>query len=436
VDKQVRAKWGRGLDELPTVKLVAISAHNESIQDEFAWAFSLHNALEEGSKVFIEWRSVGGGGSTIGEYLRNIYSRSESSDIDILWGGGDFVHMNLADRGWLEPLDPSALADVLANVPPQLGGVPLYDPNLRWFGSALSGFGFLYNSRMLHRVGVQPPEKWEDLGEACLANLIVLTDPTQSSSAAVAYEMIVQSAPTWPQGWAKLLSILGNAKLFTDSAGTAANAPAFGEALVATSIDFYALTRVAEAPEDLAYVSPQGQTAFTPDPIAILKNPPNRRLATHFVEFVLSARGQALWALRVGEPDGPVRRPLARQPIRRDVYDLYAGKMLPRIVNPYQAGQTMRIDTRIRGIRSSVLKELVRSAAIDNRDSLRAAKRRLIETGFDRKLLEEFGRLPANVDTEEKIAQIAGQLKDEAAAERITTEWTRFFREKYAAVAR
>ena len=43
----------------------------------------------------------------------------------------------------------------------------------------------------------------------------------------------------------------------------------------------------------LVYVSPTGQTAFSPDPIAILKNPPHPKLAQQFVDFMTSEQAQA-----------------------------------------------------------------------------------------------------------------------------------------------
>jgi spermidine/putrescine-binding protein len=258
----------------------------------------------------------------------------------------------------------------------------------------------------------------------------------QSGSAAAAYEMIVQSAPTWPEGWAKLLAILGNAKRFLDSAGAAANGPVIGEAPVATCIDFYGATRIAEAPEELFYVSPRGQTAFSPDPIGILKNAPNPQIAQRLVDFVLSRRGQALWALRVGEKDGPIRNALGRQPIRRDVYRAFAGRMSAWIVDPYEAGNELKLDLQMRKVRFGVLRRLVRAAAIDNLPGLQAARRRLIETSFDPQRLADFNRLPENVATREKIVQVAALLGDKTQDERICTGWQRLFREKYKQVAR
>lgn len=433
-DRQVRAKWGKGLSELPVATLVIISPHNDNIRREYEWAFSLQHAIEHGQTVRFDWRNVGGGGSTIVQYLRNVYGRTDSSGIDVLWGGGELNFTPLAREGIFQPLDLKP--DVLQNIPPELGGVPLYDSELRWVGAAVSAFGFIYNAGLLERCGIEPPANWDDLGDPRFADLVALADPTQSGSAAAAYQMIARSGSDWPDGWSKLLRILSSAKRFTDNAGSAANSPALGEALVAACIDFYGTIRVAEAPDQLVYVSPRGQTTFSPDPIAILKNPPNPELAQRFVDFVMSPQGQALWALPVGHPHGPMLNHLGRQPVRRDVYQQYGPDMPAAIVNPYQVGQSMSLDEFRRKIDFGVLRQLVRVAAIDNTVGLRAARAKLIKTNYPPHLLAQFNRLPDNVATIEAIAQTKADLKDETKREIIITDWQEFFRNKYQRICR
>jgi len=431
VDREVRAKYGEGLAELPIDTLVIIGPHNENIRNEFEWAFSLHCALAHGRRVRFDWRNVGGGGSTIHLYLSNVYKRSDSSGIDILWGGGEFNFIPLANEGALQPM--TLAPEVLANIPAELGGLPMFDKDLRWVGSAVSAFGFLYNDALLERCRIEPPRRWADLGRERFADLLALADPTQSGSAAAAYRMVACSGKDWPDGWARLLRILANARRFAASAGEAANAPVVGEALVATCIDFYGGIRVAEAPGELVYVSPPGETTFGPDPIAICKNPPHPELAQRFVDFVMSRRGQALWALRVGTPDGPARRALGRQPIRKDFYTdpTYRRAAGRAIVNPYRAGRTMEMTGFRKKVNYNVLRALVAAAAVDNVDGLRAARAKLIETGFDARRLAEFNRLPDNVATLEAIGRTRKALKDETQREEITTGWRRFFRRKY-----
>lgn len=436
VERLVRQKWGKTMRDLPVVELSIISPHNENIANEFKWAFALDHAVRYGQRVEVKWRDVGGGSTAILQYLRNVYSKSDTSDTDVVWGGGDDNFHRMAAEGILQPMRLSD--DAAANIPAEFGGMRMYDASGLWCGSAVSGFGILYNKAFLRRAGLSPPKTWDDLGRAEFFGQVCLADPTQSGSAATAYEIIVQSGRTWPEGWAKLLAILSNANRFVDSAGGAANAPVLGEAAAATCIDFYGAARVEEAPDLLVYVSPKGQTVFNPDPVAILKNPPHPEMAQRFVDFVLSRRGQALWAVGVGQEDGPIRNALGRLPIRRDVYQAYAGKLSPWIANPYEAGSEMKLDLQMRQVRYGVLRQLVRAAAIDNRQYLRAARRRLIETmeqSLDPRRLEEFNRLPDNVATRERVAAVAGDLRDRTKAERIITDWQQFFRQKYQRVA-
>lgn len=432
-DKRVRETFGESLEELPTVELVAISPHNTDIENEYESAFSLHHAVRFGQKVDIEWRDVGGGSSAILRHLMNVYENSDRSGIDIVWGGGEHNFQRMAEEGILREMKIEQ--DVLDQIPEIFGGLRMIGREKRWCGSAVSGFGFLYNIPLLERLNLKPPEKWEDLGDKRFYDLVGLADPMQSGSAAASYEMIVQSGGDWVSGWARLLDILGNAKKFYSGAGDAAEALPSGEVAVSTCIDFYGINRVNKYPGTLKYVSPKGQTSFNPDPIGILKNPPNPVLAQRMVDFVLSLKGQALWALPAGHPDGPVRTALGRQPIRRDFYEKYGGDRLPQIVNPYAAGQGLTLDVELWSISYGVLRQLVWAAAVENLDGLRAAKKRLIDTGSGASRTERFHRLPENLATREQIARTAELLRDKKQRDIIVTDWITFFRETYHHVA-
>ncbi|MCZ6869780.1 MAG: extracellular solute-binding protein, partial [Gammaproteobacteria bacterium] len=199
---------------------------------------------------------------------------------------------------------------------------------------------------------------------------------------------------------------------------------------------FYGTNRMAKYPETLVYLSPKGQTSFNPDPIAILKNPPNPELAQRMVDFVLSEEGQALWALPVGHPKGPRLTALGRQPIRIDVYEKYAGQLVSSIVNPYEVGQTLELDAELWADSYGLLRQLVWAAAVRNLDYLKAAKRKLIDTDFDADRLSLFNRLPDNVATREAVAETNELLNDRKQRDIIVTDWVVFFRDQYEQVAR
>lgn len=427
-------KYGKPLAELPEVKLVVISPHNIDIQNEYEMAFSLHHAREYGERVRIEWRSVGGSSSAILSHLRNVYENSDQSGIDVVWGGGDVNFERMAAEGILQPMQLAA--DVTDNIPAVFGGLRMCDEARLWCGSAVSAFGIFYNKRLLQRIKLPEPARWEDLGAPHFFNLVGLADPSQSGSAAASYALIVQSEDTWQAGWAKLLSILGNTKRFYAGTDDAAEALLSGETAVTTLIDFYGNNRMAKYPDTLVYLSPKGQTSFNPDPIAILKNPPHPDVAQRLVDFVLSEDGQALWALPVGHPKGPRRTALGRQPIRKDVYQTYAGELLSRVVNPYEVGQTMNVDTGLWSASYGLLRQLVWAAAVRNVDFLKAAKKKLIDTNFAADRLALFNQLPDNVATREAVAATNELLGDRKQRDIIVTDWVAFFRNQYEQVAR
>lgn len=460
-EQKVREKWGKGLNDLPRVKLVLISANNENITNEYGWAFSLYYAQEYGELPELEWRDVGGGASAIEKNIFSVYSQPDpktgrfeetTSGIDIVWGGGEDMFIRLAKpsdkhpQGLFEKLNlPQDVLDQIASpgtpAPNMFGGLPFYDKNRRWVGSAVSSFGFLYNAGMVRKCGLAPPSVWQDVGDDRYTDLVTLADPSQSGSVAKSYHLIVQSAPTWADGWARLLRVLSNSKRFSDSAGAAANSPVLGDCLVASCIDFYGLMRVAESPDQLAYVNPPGQTTFGADPIAILKNPPSPELAQRFVQFVMSPRGQALWALPVGVPDGPVRTALGRLPIRRDVYQQYKDH-IPTSMDFYGSPAIMQVSPEAAKVNFAVLRQLVASGIVENIDTMRRARKRLNELARDEskrdlhaRMLAEFNRLPDNVQTVEAMKDVAAKLGDPVGLYNITKGWRDFFREKFERIA-
>ena len=206
LDSALIKKYGKAYDDLPSVKLVVISPHDMDIQKEYERAFSIYHALNYGERVEIEWRDVGGGSTAILRHLRNLYENSDRSGIDIVWGGGDYNFQKMADEGILQKMHISD--DTLSNIPYTFSGLKMYDSKKYWCGSAISGFGFLFNARLLERLNVSPPARWEDLGEKRFYGLVGLADPTQSGSAAASYEMIVQSGGNWQQGFQHIVTNL------------------------------------------------------------------------------------------------------------------------------------------------------------------------------------------------------------------------------------
>ena len=243
-----------------------------------------------------------------------------------------------------------------------------------------------------------------------------------------AYQMIAQQRQ-------RLAGRLGEApgassptrKRFTDSAGTAANAPSLGEALVATCIDFYGAVRVAEAPDGRSSTSARrARPPSRPTPSPSSRTPRTRQLAQRVRGLRdVAPAARRCGPCRVGETDGPVRSALGRQPIRKDVYaDLRAARCSPASSTPTRPGRPCASKASARRSTSASCDDLVVAAAVDNADDLRAARDghapRADSAGRPRP--PSSTACPTTCDTPEKMADLAARTsRTPTPRTRITT---------------
>ena len=364
-------------------------------------------------------------------------------DIDLAWGGGDFLFdAQLKKAGCLQSvdLDPAIMAAAFPK--PDLNGVFLYDRSKSpaWFGTALSSFGIVYNKDVLKFLGLPEPKTWRDLADPKYRNWIVLADPTRSASAKVIFMIICERAMAdaaaagrsedegWVAGMGLVRQIAANARLFTGGSEAVAGFVANGDAAAAMCVDFYGRATVdAVGDNRLGYVEPLGETAINPDPIAPIKGAAHRELAIHFIEFVLSEEGQLLWNTRPGLPDGPKETVLRRLPIMPTAYT-HADNFVDK-VDPYrQSGGFNKSDARERTF--GILGELIEFSCIDVLDELRATRAAILASPRAAELDAKLGRFP--FDQKEAIRR-ASEWQSASAAGRLELQrrWTREFREEY-----
>lgn len=220
----------------------------------------------------------------------------------------------------------------------------LYDPDQFWIGTALSGFGIVYNRDALAALGVEPPEGWHDITDPRLAGQLAAADPRQSGSVTTTYESILNNFG-WDEGWKLLRRISANARYFSGSSARPPVDVSQGEAAVGLAIDFYgryqsqAVLAPGQAPDQsrVGYVDPAGAVYIDADPISLMAGAPNPDLARQFIRFVLSDEGQALWNFSIraeGETLGPQRYELRRMPVRRSLYTSHPDRFVDR-ADPY-----------------------------------------------------------------------------------------------------
>jgi iron(III) transport system substrate-binding protein len=287
---------------------------------------------------------------------RDAFLASEAGcGIDLFFGGGPYDFGLQAGAGRLvhsgiEAMHPGWFAEDV--FPRTFGGEEYWDKGHLWFGAVLSSYGILFNRDALKRLGFdREPEQWSDLADPRFLGEIGLCDPTQSGSIAAAFENVIQqqihrrldgsqaagqdgdpgaaTAKAVRQGWIdglRLLQLVGaNSRYFTDTSQKPPIDVATGDCAAGMCIDFYGreqqeAVRRRNGSDRLGYVSPDGGSAYSVDPIALLRGAPHRPVAVAFMEYVLSLDGQKLWNFRTGTPGGPEHFALRRLPVRRDFY--------------------------------------------------------------------------------------------------------------------
>ena len=406
--------------------LVLMSPHSDEIQNEFESAFVAFYQKATGRDVQVEWLDIGGGTSSILRYIKSEFGRSpEGIGIDIFWGGGTAPYVDLSERGLCHAYRlPDAL---LQRLPAQVGGVPLCDSAYRWYGTTLSGFGIVYNRRVLEILNLPIPKTWADLGAPELFSWVGSGDPRKSGSVHMAYELILQ-AYGWEKGWEVMTTLGANVRNFGASGSYAPKEVAVGEVAYGLSIDFYAWAQAAEVGDDyVGFVMPDNLTIVNPDGIAILKGAPNLEVAQAFLEFVMSDAGQKLWFLKKGSPGGPVNKQLNRFTVLPDLYTRYRDDAAVKL-NPFEWRSDLIYDAERGSGRWRVLNDLIGVMIIDSHRALQAAWKDAMKDGVSK---EERRALAAVPVSEDEALALAQAWDDAEVRNRTMAAWTDFARAKY-----
>jgi iron(III) transport system substrate-binding protein len=498
-------------------ELIIISPHNEAIRFEFTRAFADYYRKLTGRSVHLDWRLPGGTTEIVrylnsefeasfrsywtrqlrlpwnpevldafanpsvrgevdrgsqGELARYAFLNSNAGcGIDLMFGGGSFDFINLANRGLLVdsgvlsrfPELFSGAGDLL--IPRSLGGEQYWDARGRWVGVCLAEFGICYNSEVLRRLGIlTPPAQWIDLANERLFNAIALADPTKSGSVAKAFELMIQQQMNqrlgelaesngnqtgeqrekqavtegWERGLQLLIRLAANSRYFSDAAPKVPVDVAYGEAAAGMCIDFYGRFE-SEAVADkngqsrLKYTSVLGGTSIGADSIALLRGAPHPQVAKAFIDFVLKLEGQKLWDFRVGTPGGPERFALRRLPIRKEFYqEPFRAYMADREADPYRDAEAFEYHEAWTAPLFAAIRFLVRVMCIDSREELVSARRTIGRDPVDSPAFQRLLNV-SRVRYDVAIQQIRDTLRaaDRVKEVRLAEELTTYFRNQY-----
>ena len=410
-------------------KLVIISPHRKSIQEEYIPAFKAWYKETHKTDVEVDWIDQGGTSDDV-RFIRAKFAKNpKSAGVDIFWGGGTPTYVELDKDGLLDKYSlPKALEK---EVPAECAGVPLYNKGRTWFASAISSFGVFYNKKLLKMEGTAEPKTWDDLTDPKFQNQITLADPRRSGSANSLNTIILQGEG-WERGWQTLTKIAGNTRTFTHSSSDPIKAIVAGDAAASMAIDFYALAKIGDLGADnLGFVLPAGQTILDPDPIAIVKGAPNKKLAGIFIEYVLSVPAQKLLMLPKGSQGGPVKESLGRLAINTKAYDETEGKRI-NAMNPFKEKTFLKLDIEKAGRMKRVFDDLLGAIHIDTHTELKAAWAAVIKRGAK---ADEVAALGKPFVSEADLLALSGKWSDDVFRNKQINTWVEEAKKRYQAIA-
>lgn len=412
--------------------LVIITPHWEGIRIEFQRAFNEWRAARNLPPVKIDWLDVGGTSDIVKFINSEFQKRPNGIDIDIFFGGGVDPYISFAEKGVFEPVQiPQS---ILSNIPPDLLGVPLYDPRGLWYGAALSGFGILYNDVVISRFNLPRPTTWSDLANPRMFSWIGATDLRKSGSVHMMYEIILQ-VYGFDRGMQIIAAMSGNARGFSQSASSMPKDVMLGDVAAGPVIDVYAWNAIAIAgPDRLSFVLPKAATVVNPDAIAMLRGAPHPDLAKQFIEFVLSEDGQKLWMLRKNSlPGAPREYELSKMPVWPALFEKYQQCVVFKD-SPFTWQDGIRYDTAKGSARWGILNDYIGTLFIDAHTECSRAWRAVMHRPENDPLRQLFFQHPLSED--QMLAAATNQYRDAAWRARAISDWANDARRRYAHIIR
>jgi iron(III) transport system substrate-binding protein len=415
-------------------ELAIISPHWDGIRQEFGRAFSEYYYEKTQKTVRVVWLDTGSTAELL-KYLGERYKQAaligpnEGVGADILFGGGMDILPDMARQNFFETYPLSDEQKKM--LPESAGGQQLRDPTNHYFAACLSTFGFVYNTKVVDYAKLKVPQQWSDLGDPSYQGWVSCGNPAQSGSLHMAFEIVLQGEG-WDHGYGTVAKLMSNARAFNEGGTSVPRDVSLGQAAAGPCIDFYASAPIRrQGASHLQLVVPPGQGVATPDCIAILRNPPNKRAATEFLNFVLSEKGQKLWYVARGEKDGPKDYDLERLPVMPSLYE--QNLKTYTVANPFKGSADFTYDGKKGSGRWSILNDLWRATVIDLHDELWDARTAAIKAGRDADLGAALCKAPLSEDALLAIGK-ARLPADKRNA--LRNKWSAWAREWYAAITK
>jgi len=261
--------------------LILITPSNTALLDALKGPFIEYAREKLGVTVDLQFIMAGSP-----ECMNRIIAWSGSPEVDIMFGGDLIYHWKLKDKGLLESYKPkSSDYDALPSV---FLGFQLKDPDEMWHPKLWWGHGFMYNTMVLQRLNLQPPQTWDELLDPKWQDLIVMCVPSRSSSTYINVGVILQNRG-WDQGWAFWRKLAANVGSFVQRSHDVVDLVSKGEYAVGFTYSLGAVNARASGYPVSMYMDPTG---FIPSGVSLLKGAPHPNIAKAFLDWWYTPEAQ------------------------------------------------------------------------------------------------------------------------------------------------
>jgi len=234
--------------------------------------------------------------ATTGKVMARLEAEQANPQADILISASWDTAEDLHNRGWLLPFQSANAAKVPADL-----------KSADYVAQGVSALGIVWNTKS----GTPEPKEWQDLTTDAFKGKVTTPDPALSGAS---LDLLIGLQNGMGDSAWKLFDELKNNGMVVSGPNAQAVTPVMqgAKAAVFGAVDYVSYGNISQG-ESLKVIFPASGTVIAPRPMMILKSTQHADDAKAFVDYVLSAEGQAMVAdawLMPAREDVQAKRPL------------------------------------------------------------------------------------------------------------------------------
>ena len=222
-----------------------------------------------------------------GELADRVKSEKDNPQADVMFGGDTSTYMQLREEGLFEKTNPQ-WKDELDKSYKDLDGY--------WYGTIKTPVMMFYNTNLLSKD--KAPKDWSDLTKEEYKDLIVTRDSLSSSMRSTVCALIDYNIKNKSEddAWKYLKDLDKNIKNYYNSGSVMYSAIGKGEAAISIAVLSDIINNKENNGMPLEVVDAKSGSVVITDCVAAIKDAPHPNAAAKFVDFVGSAKVQAMIA--------------------------------------------------------------------------------------------------------------------------------------------